>query len=328
MYLKHLLSLAALLPAYNGYAQTQWVSIDALYEPLPSGFHVFRSTAAVEGKPNVMYYAIAPLNNDHLQFQTDTSKGRRLTPSEFFIKNSRPLLVVNGTFFSYSTNGNLNAVVKDGQVVSYNAQDISGKGRDNGYYFHPFYGTFGIYRNRTADIAWTFSDTTLQELFASQEPVYYVRDTVADYKLKNVFNLAADTAHFTKWDVSTAIGGGPVLVQNGRVSISNNAERKFYGKAIDDRHPRTSIGYTADNQMIVFVCEGRSERAAGLTLGRMATIMKDLGCIEALNLDGGGSSCLLINGKEVNRPSSKGVQRSVPSVFIIQLFQSSVDKFH
>jgi exopolysaccharide biosynthesis protein len=46
--------------------------------------------------------------------------------------------------------------------------------------------------------------------------------------------------------------------------------------------------------------------------------LKDLGCVEALNLDGGGSSCMLINGKETNTPSSKGVQRPVPSVFLIE----------
>jgi exopolysaccharide biosynthesis protein len=47
-------------------------------------------------------------------------------------------------------------------------------------------------------------------------------------------------------------------------------------------------------------------------------IFKDLNCIEALNLDGGGSSCMMINGKETNIPSSKGVQRAVPSVFLIK----------
>lgn len=321
MYLKRWLTIGITFLAYNGYAQMQWENIDTLYKPLPSGFHVFRSSAPVGGEPNVMYYAIASLTNKQLEFTTDTSMGRRLTPAAFFKKNDHPLLVVNGAFFSYSANSNLNAVVKDGHVVSYNAQDIPGRGKDSGYYFHTFYGTFGIRQDRTADIAWTFSDTTLPALFATQEPVYYIRDTVADYKLKRVIHLAADTTHFSKWDVSTAIGGGPVLIQNGRVSISNNAERKFYGKAIDDRHPRTAIGYTADNQVIVFVCEGRSERAAGLTLGQMASILDDLECVEALNLDGGGSSCLLVNGKEVNHPSSKGVQRPVPSVFIIQLSQ-------
>jgi exopolysaccharide biosynthesis protein len=47
-------------------------------------------------------------------------------------------------------------------------------------------------------------------------------------------------------------------------------------------------------------------------------MLKDLGCVEALNLDGGGSSCLLVNGKETIRPSDKTGQRAVPAVFIIK----------
>ncbi|OQY96755.1 MAG: hypothetical protein B6D37_01060 [Sphingobacteriales bacterium UTBCD1] len=49
-----------------------------------------------------------------------------------------------------------------------------------------------------------------------------------------------------------------------------------------------------------------------------AKILKDLGCWEALNLDGGGSSYMLVNGKETIKPSDKTGQRAVPSVFVIR----------
>ena len=124
-------------------------------------------------------------------------------------------------------------------------------------------------------------------------------------------------AHFSKWKIKTVIGGGPVLIQNGEVQISNNEERRFAGKAIDNLEPRTAMGYTRDNKLVILVCEGRSKQASGLSLTELAKILKDIGCKEALNLDGGGSSCMLVNGKETNTPSSKGIQRPVPSVFVI-----------
>jgi exopolysaccharide biosynthesis protein len=65
------------------------------------------------------------------------------------------------------------------------------------------------------------------------------------------------------------------------------------------------------------VIEGRNSNAHGTTLTQEAQIFKDLGCIEALNLDGGGSSCLLINGKETIKVSDK-TQRPVPAVFLIK----------
>jgi exopolysaccharide biosynthesis protein len=50
----------------------------------------------------------------------------------------------------------------------------------------------------------------------------------------------------------------------------------------------------------------------------MAGLMQQIGCVEAINLDGGGSSCLLVNGKETIKPSDKEGQRPVPAVFMIR----------
>ena len=93
----------------------------------------------------------------------------------------------------------------------------------------------------------------------------------------------------------------------------------FTGKAIDDKHPRTAMGYTADGKLIILVVQGRFPGVAeGASLTQLAKMLLDLGCVEALNLDGGGSSCMLVNGKETIKPSDKEGQRSVPGVFIIQ----------
>lgn len=118
--------------------------------------------------------------------------------------------------------------------------------------------------------------------------------------------------------MQTAVGGGPVLLRNGTIEITNNDELKFSGKAINDKHPRTAMGYTKDGKLIILVVQGRSESSGGATLTQEAQIMKDLGCWEALNLDGGGSSCMLVNGKETIKPSDKEGQRAVPAVFIIK----------
>jgi exopolysaccharide biosynthesis protein len=141
------------------------------------------------------------------------------------------------------------------------------------------------------------------------------KDSIADVPAKEMLSKG----DFKKWKIKTAIGGGPVLLQDGDIKITNNEELKFAGKAILDKHPRTAVGYTANNQLIVFVCEGRFPgRADGLTLTQMAGLLKEIGCVEALNLDGGGSSCLLINGKETIKPSDKEGQRPVPAVFMIR----------
>jgi exopolysaccharide biosynthesis protein len=78
------------------------------------------------------------------------------------------------------------------------------------------------------------------------------------------------------------------------------------------------MGYTANGKLIIMVVEGRHPGTAeGASLTQLAQMLKDIGCEEALNLDGGGSSCMLINGKETIRVSDANGQRPVPAVFMI-----------
>jgi len=304
---------------FSSKAQSKWVNIDSLYQPLPASVHVYKSSDSLDGRPNVMYYAVADLKDKSLNFTTDTTYKRRLTPTGFYHKNNEPLLVVNCSFFSFATDQNLNVVIKNGKLVGYNEETIPAKGHDTLTYFHSFYGAFGISKKRNADVAWVYTDSSKKFAYASQKPIPFFRDSVDGVKLHSIKSKTGDErVDLQKWKMKTAIGGGPVLVQNGEIKITNNEERKFGGKAINNLEPRTAIGYTKDHKIIILVCEGRSSNAAGLSLVQLAKILKDLECVEALNLDGGGSSCLLVNGKETNTPSTKGVQRPVPSVFLIE----------
>ena len=280
--------------------------------------HIYKSTELLDGKPNIMYYAIVDVSDKSLKFTTDTAYKRRLTPSRFYQKNNKPLLVVNCSFFSFATNQNLNAVVKNGKILSYNQQTQEGRGKDTLTYIHSFLGAIGITKKRKIDIAWTYTDSSKRNIYASQYPVDFFKDSIEDINVKYVNEKIPQPAKFSRWNVKTAIGGGPVLIQNNEIKISNNEERKFAGKAVNNPEPRTAIGYTKDNKLVILVTEGRSDSAAGLSLIQLARILKDIGCVEALNLDGGGSTCMLINGKQSNTPSGKGIQRPVPSVFLIE----------
>lgn len=297
-------------------AQVNWVKADMDFAPLPKGFHVFKTTDSLYGKPFIAYYAIADIKNKNLHFTTDTTYKRRLTPAGFYEKSGQPLLVVNTTFFSFATNQNLNIVIKDGNIVSYNTHTIPMKGKDTLLYKHPFASAIGISKRRKADVAWTYTDSSLNYSYAMQNTVVAAKDSAKLFSYDKVSSNYQPG--LKKWKVQTAVGGGPVLVQNGQVNISNNEELKFAGKAINDKHPRTMMGYTKDHKMIIMVVEGRHPGVAeGASLIQAAELMAGLGCIEALNLDGGGSSCMLINGKETIHPSDKGLQRPVPAVFII-----------
>ena len=306
-------------------SQLKWQNVDSLYQPLPPSVHIYKTNDLLDGKPNIAYYVEADLKDMKLDFTVDTTYKRRLTPSKFYDKNDKPLLVVNTTFFSFGTNQNLNVVIKNKKLVGYNIHTINGKGKDTFTYRHPFGCAIGISKKREADIAWLYSDSIRRYSYAMQFPMEAIKDSVNELNFSTANYLTSIVTHggevssLTKWKMQTAVGGGPVLLQRGEIKITNNEELKFVGKAIEDNHPRTAMGYTKDNKLIVLVIEGRNPgKAEGATLTQEAQIFKDLDCWEALNLDGGGSSCMLVNGKETIKVSDGIGQRQVPAVFLIR----------
>ena len=76
--------------------------------------------------------------------------------------------------------------------------------------------------------------------------------------------------------------------------------------SIGGRNPRTAIGYTKDNKFIMITADGREGSSIGLTLTELAQYMKKLGCVNAMNLDGGGSTVMYVKGSIANKPPVKG----------------------
>ena len=312
-------------------AQQKWVNADADFAPLPANVHVYKTTDSLDGKPNIAFYVEAKLKDKKLHFTTDTTYNRRFTPKQFYEKNKQPLVVVNTTFFSFTTNQNLNMVIKDGKLVGYNIHTIPMKGKDTFQYRHPLGSAIGIDKKGNADVAWIYTDSSQKNTYAVQKTYAAFKDSINKFSFENAMQKTAIVAgdysgerrkyfpQLKKWKMKTAVGGGPVLVQDGTIKITNNEELKFAGKAIEDKHPRTCMGYTNDGRLIIMVIQGRFPGIAeGATLIQEAKLLIDLGCVEALNLDGGGSSCMLINGKETIKPSDAAGERAVPAVFIIK----------
>jgi hypothetical protein len=308
--------LAALLflAPFFSIAQLQWKTVDSLFGPLPASMHVYRTNDSLDGKPNIAYYVSVDLKDKSLNITTQVGNGKRLTPSQYFDQEKKPLLVMNCTFFEFVHNSNQNIVVKDGKMAAFQVHSIAGRGKDTFTYRHAFGSAIGIAKNRKADVAWIYNDSSAAYPYASQAVIDNFRDSIQNLTRNAMLSKGA----FKKWKMKTAVGGGPVLLQNGEVLITNNQELKFTGKAINDKHPRTAMGYTGDGKLIFLVIEGRfPNKAEGATLTQVANMLKDIGCVEGLNLDGGGSSCLLINGKETIKPSDKEGQRAVPAVVLI-----------
>lgn len=332
--LRYCIIYFSLFFSFPSFSQLTWKNIDSLYQPLPKSVHVYFTNDRIEDTaPFLAYYLIADLKDKHLNFTTDTTYKRRLTPKQFYEKDQMALAVVNCSFFNFDQNKILNLIVRNGKLIAYNSASLKGTGKDTTVYKIPFRSAIGIDSKRNADIAWTYTDSAHKYPSAFQTAVLPIHTThfnttphvIVQEILKDSFHFsdkfpkrkALFEVYKKKWKMQTAVGGGPSLLWNGEVVITNEEEMMFTGKAINDKHPRTAMGYTKDNKLIILVVQGRSESGSGASLIDEAVILKNLGCIEALNLDGGGSSCLLINGKETISVSDKK-ERAVPAVFLIK----------
>lgn len=123
-------------------------------------------------------------------------------------------------------------------------------------------------------------------------------------QLLNAKKINLDIKMNPNWTGANHIlSGGPYLVKDGEIFVDMTAEKL---SSIGGRNPRTAIGYTKDNHLIMLTADGREGESIGLTLNELAGIMKQLGCINAMNLDGGGSTVMYVNGQVVNKPAVQG----------------------
>jgi exopolysaccharide biosynthesis protein len=114
----------------------------------------------------------------------------------------------------------------------------------------------------------------------------------------------------------TALSGGPVLVQGGRVQRSR-ALGSDSTVSYSRRHPRSAIGWGKGFCWLVQV-DGRQRRSVGMTLPELGELMRTLGCDEAMNLDGGGSATFWYDGQVRNNPCDGDERDIANSIAVVR----------
>jgi len=138
---------------------------------------------------------------------------------------------------------------------------------------------------------------------------------LAGLQVGDAVKLRADLTPQLEGRIVEAIGGGPLLLRNGRLSVAW-AEESFTAKHALPRHPRTAAGVKPDGRVVLVTVDGRQSSSVGMTLHGLAYLMADLGCRDAVNLDGGGSTTMWVRGQVVNSPS-EGRERAVGNALLV-----------
>ena len=303
----------------EGATLDKWSDVSADYGELPAYIKVYRSPEKLEGKSAVAYTAFADMTSAQWDIwsindaeMSGTSDAFR-TPGAVYAEGSWPIVINAGFFYS---SGGLNysssLAVRESEVLAYNINYAS---EDWVTIYYPTRAAFLESEDGKFDACWTYYKSGGKH-YMYPSPAENTWEAKPAKTPSSIYPEGAET-----FAAKTAIGGGPLLIDNGKFRDSF-VEELFNGASgigPDTNQPRTAIGVTADKKMVLFVCEGRqmTEGVAGLTTADVANVLLDLGCVEAINLDGGGSSCMLVNGKATIKVSD-GSQRAVASTIMIK----------
>lgn len=147
-------------------------------------------------------------------------------------------------------------------------------------------------------------------------------ESLPEVKAGDVLKISTATLPFLK-NVKTAIGGGPKLVKAGRATPPqkpDNLDRNvpYSVRALYERHPRSAIGFNQTHLFLLEVDGRQPGLSMGMTLEEMANYLAKLGCTDAMNLDGGASSQINVDGRVMNSPSAGRERPTATGLVLVQ----------
>ncbi|HYM94173.1 MAG TPA: hypothetical protein VET23_08545, partial [Chitinophagaceae bacterium] len=234
------------LDNFSASAQLKWQNVDSIFQPLPKSVHIFYTNTPVDTGAFQAYYLEADLKDKNLDFTVDTTLNRRITPENFYEKNHKPVLVVNCAFFSFASNRSVNVIVKKGNLICFDTSYVKGRGKDSLRHYFALRSSIGFNKKNEADVAWVAADSTMIYPLVSESPKKPLLleesfpkkpDFMSDIRIREYLKPGRKEEKISKWKMRTVVGGGPALLQNGEVNISNEEEMLFAGKALNDKHP-------------------------------------------------------------------------------------------
>ncbi|MBL7014311.1 MAG: phosphodiester glycosidase family protein [Candidatus Marinimicrobia bacterium] len=271
-------------------------------DQIPEGIRIFHGRNS--SLPLNVWYADIDLNHPNLMAKIISShdEDQRQTPSEL-LKLTQASVVLNGGYFimNQAPTSHVGLLKENNVLLEPASPSVI---RDNARYYISR-GAIGFNKHNIPDIAWVAT---------RNDSMYYW-----DNPLNNRPGNPAEGLEFTLasyWDMIDAFHAGPVLVQDGVANVSTE-EEVFFNTPIAGVQPRSAVGITKENHLILLVVDGRQPESRGVYLEELATIMVDLSCEEALNLDGGGSSALVTRNGLLNRPVGLHVEREIMSALAI-----------
>ncbi len=234
------------------------------------------------------------------------------TPTAFYTEETGVTLAcINGGYFG--SNQSFSLVKYNNVVSSPNIKALTRVYNGSNTSYFPTRAAFGFSSTGAPSVAWIYNVGTGNDLIYSYPSPSANELNVAPQQQPTETFPAGGSV----WNTTSAIGGSPVLIKNNNIQISDKEELISINNTTS--RPRSAIGYLSNGIVLMMAVEGdNAPNYPGINLADLASLLKTLGCTEAMNLDGGGSASMIVNNIKTVRPGDNGVERPVVSAVLIK----------
>ncbi len=280
---------------------------EKVFPGLPDAVSVYETEDKAFGRNFHAWYAVADLKDGGIDFRTNVPSSTMTVDEQAASFYGDCYVLVNGGYFASGLHTGL--AIDDFRVtggVNNQRGSIIPSEPENSEIYPTTRGVFGTDNNGNPSVFWANGSGLSVSWFDS--PVPSVKGEAKYPSEPQTWKSAS----LCGWLPRAAISAAPVLLKDGKCPFdftttgrgSNYyytnyefvADDIFGSSAICDR---TAVGATEDGRVILFICDGRIPSSPGLNLLELARLMKGLGCVDALNLDGGGSTGMTVGDTHI-----------------------------
>ena len=292
------------------YSEPQAVRLDAqpedpqlawekqTYEGLADGIEIYKTTSQLNGRNFNAWYAVADLSKVDFKVTYPETKGSKKTVQSQAEAAEGCQVLINGAIYG---NYNIGVIMTEGKMTQEWHGEIEGcYWATNNQLYQLTRPIIGVDRNGKAGAYW---------VGVPQQGTFYYYDrpqanVVGQAKYGHV--SATSPVAAVDWAPYYAISCGPMVLYDGKVAADNSMvdDTHYYTNyecwdesGVYSAHPdRSAVGVTADGKIVLFICDGRIDASQGAYMKELGPVMKSIGCVHAMNLDGGGSTGMWVSG--------------------------------
>lgn len=289
-----------------------WKLSTLLTASFPSGIQLYFFDTLYQGKKTKAFCLAYDSKKTNIEFKPVLSATAK-KPSDFYKDETGVVYAcINGGFFG--GNQSYSLVQYNNTVLSANIKSVSRalNGVNTAYY--PTRAAFGISTAGDPVTAWIYHvGTGINDIYSYPAPSPNAEGSAPQAEPTALFPSGG-----SRWLTTAAIGGSPMLIKNGTIQITDVAELISVNNTTS--RPRSAIGANTSGIVLIVAVEGDNGPGgyAGLNLAELAAMLKDLSCTNAINLDGGGSTSMIVGNQLLVRPGDNGVERAVTSAVVIK----------